>query len=40
MTFIGHIDRTGQNVIVNLLRGIHESILHIERGLGTGFQKD
>ena len=40
MTFIGHIDRTGQNVIVNLLRGVHKGILHIEGGLGAGFQKD
>lgn len=40
MTLIGHIDRTGQNVIVNFLRGIDEGILHIERGLGTRFQKN
>jgi len=40
MTLIGHIDRTGQNVIMNLLGGIDEGILHVEGGLGTGFQKD
>ena len=40
VTLIGNIDRTGQNVIMNLLCGIDEGILHVESGLGTGLQKD
>ena len=40
VTFIGNIDGTRQNILVDLLRGIHKGLLNIVRRLGTSLKEN